>query len=140
MKTNSIIIYACFLIGITGFAQEKKTMSLKEAISIVITNSNEAVLANTKVTTSQLELETMKNNQYPSAKVSGQYMRLTNANVTSHLGGAGSGLDVSQLLIGQANVAMPVFSGFKLKTALMHRKLIQSTNIFFFAHQRTISN
>lgn len=136
MKTNSIIIYACFLIGITGFAQEKKTMSLKEAISIVITNSNEAVLANTKVTTSQLELETMKNNQYPSAKVSGQYMRLTNANVTSHLGGAGSGLDVSQLLIGQANVAMPVFSGFKLKNSINASENLYKAQTFSSSHTK----
>lgn len=136
MKTNSIIIYACFLIGITGFAQEKKTMSLKEAISIVITNSNEAVLANTKVTTSQLELETMKNNQYPSAKVSGQYMRLTNANVTSHLGGAGSGLDVSQLLIGQANVTMPVFSGFKLKNSINASENLYKAQTFSSSHTK----
>lgn len=136
MKTNSIIIYACFLIGITGFAQEKKTMSLKEAISIVITNSNEAVLANTKVTTSQLELETMKNNQYPSAKVSGQYMRLTNANVTSHLGGSGSGLDVSQLLIGQANVAMPVFSGFKLKNSINASENLYKAQTFSSSHTK----
>lgn len=136
MKTNSIIIYTCFLIGITGFAQEKKTMSLKEAISIVITNSNEAVLANTKVTTSQLELETMKNNQYPSAKVSGQYMRLTNANVTSHLGGAGSGLDVSQLLIGQANVTMPVFSGFKLKNSINASENLYKAQTFSSSHTK----
>lgn len=136
MKTNSIIIYACFLIGITGFAQEKKTMSLKEAISIVITNSNEAVLANTKVTTSQLELETMKNNQYPSAKVSGQYMRLTNANVTSHLGGSGSGLDVSQLLIGQANVAMLVFSGFKLKNSINASENLYKAQTFSSSHTK----
>ena len=120
MKTNKILTLTFILIGISfGFAQQKKTMSLKDAISLVISNSNEAVLANTKVTTSKLELEAMKNNQYPSAKLSGQYMRLTGANVTSHLGGSGGGgLDINQLLLGQATVSMPIFNGFKLKNSI----------------------
>jgi outer membrane protein TolC len=119
MKINKIVLLAFLFFGIiTSYSQERKKMSLKEAIELVITNSNEAVLANTKVETSKLELETMKNNQYPNAKISGQYMRLTGANVTSHLGSSGSGLDVSQLMLGQASVSMPVFSGFKLKNSI----------------------
>ena len=71
MKTNRIALLLFFLLGITsGYAQEKKTMSLKDAISLVISTSNEVNLANTKVATSKLELETMKNNQYPNAKIS----------------------------------------------------------------------
>jgi outer membrane protein TolC len=101
-----------------NFAQEKKTMSLTDAIDLVIHNSNEAVLANTKVAASKLEMEILKYNQYPSAKISGQYLKLTGANVNSHLGGAGGGLDVSQLLLGQANVSMPIFSGFKIKNSI----------------------
>ena len=108
MKTKPIVLVLFFLFGSAIItAQERKIMSLKEAVSLVVTNSNEAVLANTKVATSKLELETMKNNQYPTVKVSGQYLRLTGANVNSHLGGSGTGLDVSQLLLGQANVSMP---------------------------------
>ncbi|MFM7018723.1 TolC family protein [Flavobacterium sp.] len=94
-------------------------MSLTDAIALVINNSNEAVLANTKVAASKLEMEILKNNQYPSAKISGQYLKLTGANVNSHLGGAGGGLDVSQLLLGQANVSMPIFSGFKIKNSIV---------------------
>jgi outer membrane protein TolC len=119
MKINKIVLYAFLFFGIiSSYSQERKKMSLKEAVELVISNSNEAVLANTKVATSKLELETMKNNQYPSAKISGQYMRLTGANVTSHLGGSSGGLDVSQLIIGQASVSVPIFSGFKLKNSI----------------------
>jgi outer membrane protein TolC len=137
MKTNRILLLTFLLLGITSsFAQEKKTMSLKEAIALVISNSNEAVLANTKVSTSKLELETMKNNQYPSAKISGQYMHLTGANVKSNLGGSGSGLDVSQLLLGQASVSMPVFSGFKLKNSIDASENLYKSQTFSASHTK----
>jgi outer membrane protein len=111
-------------------------MSLKDAISLVISNSNEAVLANTKVATSQLELETMKNNQYPSAKLSGQYMRLTNANVKSNLGGSGAGPEISQLLLGQASVSMPIFSGFKLKNSIAASENLYKAQTFSASHTK----
>ena len=120
MKTKLMLGFLFFIsLSSKNFAQEKKTMSLTDAIALVINNSNEAVLANTKVTASKLEMEILKNNQYPSAKISGQYLKLTGANVNSHLGGAGGGLDVSQLLLGQANVSMPIFSGFKIKNSIV---------------------
>ena len=56
MKNNQIILLTFLMLCITtSYAQEKKTLSLKDAVALVITNSNEAVLANTKVTTSKLE-------------------------------------------------------------------------------------
>lgn len=135
MKTNRIALLLFFLLGITsGYAQEKKTMSLKDAISLVISTSNEVILANAKVATSKLELETIKNNQYPNAKISGQYMRLAGANVKSNLGG--SGLDVSQLMLAQASVAMPVFSGFKLKNSIAASENLYKSQTFLASHTK----
>lgn len=136
MKINRIVLLVFILLGITSKAQEKKTMSLKDAVSLVINSSNEALLANTKMATSKLELESMKNNQYPTVKASGQYMRLTGANVTSHLGGSGSGLDVSQLLLGQATVSMPIFSGFKLKNSILASENLYKAQTFSFSHTK----
>jgi outer membrane protein len=121
MKIKSKLLIVISFLGVTiGHAQERKILSLKEAISLVTTKSNEAVLANMKANTSKLEMETMKNNQYPSFKISGQYLHLTNANVESNLstGGSPSKIDVSSLLFGQANVSMPIFNGFKLKNSI----------------------
>lgn len=137
MKTKPIVLVLFFLFGSAVItAQERKIMSLKEAVSLVVTNSNEAVLANTKVATSKLELETMKNNQYPTVKVSGQYLRLTSANINSNLGGSGSGLDVSQLLLGQANVSMPIFSGFKLKNSIAASQNLYQAQSFAASHTK----
>lgn len=124
IKTLLSVIFLVF-VNFSMQGQERKKLSLKEAIELVISKSNEASLANLKVETSKLELETIKNNQYPSVKISGQYLRLTNANVDSNLGSnnsnpntSSSSPQVSQLLLGQANVAMPIFSGYKLKNSI----------------------
>ena len=125
MKIKTKLLIVISFLGVTiGYAQERKILSLKEAISLVTTNSNEAVLANMKVNTSKLEMETMKNNQYPNLKISGQFLQLTNANIDSKnkLGGSpsegSSPIKVSQLFLGQANVSMPIFNGFKLKNSI----------------------
>jgi outer membrane protein TolC len=137
MKTKPIVLSVLFLFGSAIItAQERKIMSLKEAVSLVVSNSNEVVLANTKVATSKLELETMKNNQYPTIKVSGQYLRLTNANVNSNLGGSGTALDVSQLLLGQANVSMPIFSGLKLKNSIAASQNLYQAQSFTASHTK----
>ncbi|MEC4004934.1 TolC family protein [Flavobacterium sp. SUN052] len=137
MKINKIALLTFLLFGIiTSYSQERKKLSLKDAVALVIANSNEAILANTKVETSKLELETLKNNQYPSAKISGQYMRLTGANVTSHLGGSGGGLDVSQLMLAQATVNMPIFSGFKLKNSIAASESLYKAQTFSASHTK----
>lgn len=137
MKTKPIVLVLFFLFGSAVItAQERKIISLKEAVSLVVTNSNEAVLANTKVATSKLELETMKNNQYPTVKVSGQYLRLTSANINSNLGGSGTGLEVSQLLLGQAKVSMPIFSGFKLKNSIAASQNLYQAQSFAASHTK----
>jgi outer membrane protein TolC len=126
MKIKKTILIAISFFGITvGYSQERKTLSLKEAIALATTKSNQANLADFKVATSKLEMETMKNNQYPNLKISGQFLQLTNANVDSSikLGGGSSSegsspVKVSQLFLGQANVSMPIFNGFKLKNSI----------------------
>ena len=60
MNINKLIIFALFSVGFVQ-AQENKTLSLKEAINIATTKSNQAILADTKVKTSEWEVKTLKN-------------------------------------------------------------------------------
>ncbi|SEP64149.1 TolC family protein [Flavobacterium urocaniciphilum] len=118
MNINKFIIFALFSFGF-NYAQENKTLSLKEAINIGITKSNQAILADTKVKTSEWDVKTVKNNQLPSASVSGQFFKLTKADVKGNLiQGSGGGVDINQLMIGQANVTVPVFNGFKIQNGI----------------------
>ena len=119
MKIKYKIIVLLFLTFSFVKAQEKKKMSLREAVEIAISNSNDVVLSNLKIETSKLELETVKNNLYPSLRLSGQYLRLNSASVDGPLLGGNNPNsakpEVSSLLLGQANLTVPLFQGFKLK-------------------------
>jgi len=131
------------LLGFTiGYSQERKVLSLKEAISIATSKSNEATLSNIKVNTSKLEMETMKNNQYPNMTISGQFSQLTNANVDSNLNSGNSSseksdpIKVSQLFLGQANVSMPLFNGFKLKNSISVSENLYKAETFSSTHTK----
>ncbi len=82
MKINKLVLLA-FLLMVFGKnqAQEKKLLTLKEAVEMAVNNSDAATLAKAKVETSKLELEVTKNNRYPNVKASGQYLRLSSAHV-----------------------------------------------------------
>lgn len=141
MKTKASLLLLFALLGsYSGQAQEKRKLTLKEAIEIALQNSTSANLAKTKVETAHLELDNTKNNQYPSAKISGQYMRLSSANVDSNIGSGNSSsepsapLKVDQLLLGQANVSMPIFSGFKIKNNIKASESLYKAETFSKKH------
>lgn len=143
MKIKTIILIAISSFGMTiGYSQERKILSLKEAIYLATTKSNQANLANLKVATSKLEMETVKNNQYPSLKVSGQFLQLTNANIDSKInlknssGGESSPIEVSQLFLGQANVFMPLFNGFKIKNSISASENLYKAQTFSSSHTK----
>jgi len=129
MKIKHILPGGLLLFTLALQAQEKKPLSLDEAISLAVTKSTEANLADTKVATSKLDLDNTKNNQYPDFKISGQYMRITNPTLKLRLPVADSeptdGTEtktaspkVNQIMFGQASFSMPLFSGFKLRNSV----------------------
>ena len=124
MKVSPFMLFGIFYIGISSVtAQEKTSLTLNEAINLAWTKSNEVTLANTKVKTKQYELQSKKNNQYPDLKLSGQYQRLTNATVDFKINQNNAGSKepqpiVNQLMIGQLNASVPVFSGFKIQNSI----------------------
>lgn len=122
MKSNSLRLGIFFLFGIFSVnAQEKKNISLEEAIQLAVTQSTEAKLADTKAATKEFEMQTVKNKQYPDVKVIGQYQRLTNADVDFKLGNpsqGGSTPKVNQLLLGNAMATVPLFAGFKVQNSI----------------------
>jgi outer membrane protein TolC len=145
MKRTKLLLAPLLLLALTqSWAQDKKLLTLKEAIEIALSNSEAAALAKTKVTSSQLELETIKNNQYPSLKASGQYLRLSSAHVDSNIqsnssSGSGSNtapLKIDQLVLGQVNATMPVFNGFKLKNSIEASRNMYEAETFSEKHSK----
>lgn len=131
MKSNTFLFLLVFLFGISNLkAQQKTSLSLHDAVAIALDKSDEVGLANTKVYTKNYELQAVKNNRYPDLKLSGQYLKLTNAKVdlkyksnsdpSSQNGTSqtNSSPKVNELILGQANMNLPLFSGFKLKNSI----------------------
>ena len=118
MKIKYIII-TLFVFIFSAESQEKKKMSLREAVEIAISKSNDAVLANSKIENTKLEVQIAKNNLYPNLRLSGQYLQLSSANLEGGLLGSGNPNierpNVNSLLLGQANLTMPLFQGFRIK-------------------------
>ena len=137
MKIKIIIL--CFLLTFSiNRAQELKKMSLSEAVEIAISKSNEALLADLKIETSQFELATVKNNLYPNLRLSGQYLRLNEPFLDGALLGNGSGTnqkpDVNSLLLGQANLTVPLFQGFRLKNNVAISEDFLKSQTYLSAH------
>lgn len=129
MKIKFLILSAILSLGIgTASAQEGKSLTLEQAVNLALTNSDEAKISASRVNTAKNELQVTKNNQYPDFKVSGQYQYLTGAKIDFPAATANTSEDpnaaptptpdVNQLLLGQANMSLPLFSGFKLKNAI----------------------
>ena len=138
MRNKKLWFSSIFFIVIFGaVAQQKTTLKLDEAIKIATTKSNEVMLANTKAATKKYELQTVKNNLYPNLKASGQFQKLANASVDFKLQNSNPDPNVTpapapkvnQLVIGQLNANMPIFSGFKLKNSIrLSENLYESEN------------
>ncbi|TDO71419.1 outer membrane protein TolC [Flavobacterium chryseum] len=120
MKINQLMLFGIFFIGISSIeAQEKTSLTLDEAVKMAWEKSNEVTLANTKVNTKKYELSTVKNNQYPDLKISGQYQRLTKASIDMPNQGESASLaSPDRAMIGMANLSLPLFSGFKIHNSI----------------------
>lgn len=138
--TTALILVFSFTTFSTQ-AQQQQTISITNAVTLAVENSDETKLANTKITSAENELNVTKNHQYPDVKLSGQYMYLTNADVNFKLNSAGSDTgsagsesqgmpNINQLLIGQANATLPLFSGFKLKNSIKASENMYQAAVF----------
>lgn len=120
MKISQLMLFGVFFIGISSIeAQEKTSLTLGEAVQMAWEKSNEVTLANTKVNTKKYELKTVKNNQYPDLKISGQYQRLTKASIDMPNQGESASLaSPDRAMLGMANLSLPIFAGFKIQSSI----------------------
>ncbi|PIF30866.1 outer membrane protein TolC [Flavobacterium sp. 9] len=120
MKISQLMLFGVFFIGISSVeAQEKTSLTLDEAVKLAWEKSNEVTLASTKVNTKKYELQSVKNNQYPDIKVSGQYQRLTKASIDMPNQGENASLaSPDRAMLGMANLSLPLFAGFKIQNSI----------------------
>lgn len=124
MKINKVGFILFILLSLSEvYAQERTKLDLSEAVQLAISKSFEAQLSETKAKTKALEYASSQNKQYPEVSLTGQYLRLTDADVALKLlpnssGNVAGSPVVNELLLGQANFNLPLFSGFKIQNSI----------------------
>lgn len=130
-KINNTVIALSFFIGIANTnAQEKKTLTLDEAVQLGIQNSKNLKIDAAKIEEATADLLEAKNRQLPDFKLSASYMRLTNAKVDIKFlnesgSGEGGGMAAPKsVFLGQANLSMPLYAGGKIKYGIESAKYL----------------
>ncbi len=129
-KINNSVLALALFVGIANTnAQEKKTLTLDEAVQLGIQNSKNLKIDAAKIEEATADLLEAKNRQLPELKVSGSYMYLPNKpNVNIKLPGVssegGSSPEVHQVAYGSVNLSVPIYSGGRIKYGIQSAKYL----------------
>ena len=96
-------------------AQEKKPISLQEAIELGVKNSKQLKNSHAKIEEATAALREAVEKKLPDAKVSASYLRLNSANVDlktkNNNGNGGTTPNISQAVYGILNASLPIYGG-----------------------------
>ncbi|SHF01702.1 TolC family protein [Chryseobacterium takakiae] len=124
---NSVIALALFIGVANANAQEKRMLTLDEAVQLGIQNSKNLKIDAAKIEEATADLLEAKNRQLPELKVSGSYMYLPlKPNINIKLPGVSgdSGPEVHQVAYGSANLSVPIYSGGRIKYGIESAKYL----------------
>ena len=103
-------------------AQERQPLTLDKAIELSLKNSNQLKSNRAQIEEANAALKEAEQKRLPDAKVSGSYMRLSNANFdlktqsnNSSGGSSNEAPDVSQAMYGIVSLSLPVYNGGRIR-------------------------
>ncbi|PUZ19774.1 Outer membrane protein TolC [Chitinophaga costaii] len=113
-------------------AQTARKLTLDEAIQLGLQNSKQLKLNQAQIDEATASLREAKDDRLPDLKLSGSYLRLNNPNITLRTGGSsdssGSGSSsspkVSSAMYGMASLALPLYTGGKIKYGIESAKYL----------------
>jgi outer membrane protein len=126
---NSVLALSLFM-GIAAInAQEKKQLTLDEAVQLGIQNSKNLKIDAAKIEETTADLLEAKNRQLPELKVSGSYMYLPikptiDLKLSSASGAASGAPEVHQVAYGSVNLSVPIYSGGRIKYGIQSAKYL----------------
>jgi len=123
---NSVIALSLFIGIANANAQEKKQLSLDEAVQLGIQNSKSLKIDAAKIEEATADLLAAKNRQLPDLSVSGSYLYLPlKPNIDLKIPGVASGgPEVHQVAYGSANLSVPIYSGGRIKYGIQSAKYL----------------
>lgn len=133
---KSVFALSILIFGNALNGQEKKSLSLDEAVMLGIQNSKNLKIDEAKIQEAIANYLEAKNSRLPSLKVSGSALALANADVNLQIG-AGSGGNspkANSAFYGNVAASLPLFTGGKIKYG------IQSAEYLIEAAKRSTEN
>ncbi len=127
-----LIIFPLFSLQMA--AQEKKTLSLNEAIDLGLQNSKQLKINQAKIEEATAAAKEAVERRLPDAKASASYLRLNAANVelktknNNNGGGTSPAVEqpkISQALYGLVNVSLPIYTGGKIRYGIESSKFLE---------------
>ena len=109
-----------FIFATIGFqAQEKRMLTLNEAVKLGIDNSKNLKIDAAKVQEATANFLEAKNNRLPSLKVSGTALALANADVNLKIlppsENGGNAVKANSAFLANVSASMPIYAGGKIK-------------------------
>ena len=119
-KINKLtFIFAIVLFGMNVQAQEKKVLTLNEAVKLGLENSKNLKIDAAKVQEATANFLEAKNNRLPSLKVSGTALALANADVNLKIlppsQNGGKAVKANSAFLANVSASMPIYAGGKIK-------------------------
>ncbi|MCU7615741.1 TolC family protein [Chryseobacterium sp. PBS4-4] len=124
---NSVIALSLFIGIANANAQEKKQLSLDEAVQLGIQNSKSLKIDAAKIEEATADLLAAKNRQLPDLSISGSYLYLPiKPTIDLKIPGVASagGPSVHQVAYGSANLSVPIYSGGRIKYGIQSAKYL----------------
>jgi outer membrane protein TolC len=113
-------------------AQDKKVLTLDEAINLGIANSKQLKSSQGKIEEATAALKEAVERRLPEAKVSGSYIRLNTANIdlktkNNNNGGGGTteSPKISQAMYGLLNLSLPIYTGGKIRYGIESSRFLE---------------
>lgn len=130
-QRNSIYLFASILLLSTQvYAQNTSILKLEEAIHLAIQNNQSIKIAKEKNVQATTNLQEAKNRRLPDFNINSQLLRVNQPLIDlrvklNNSGSSGSSApDVNQVVLAQANVAMPLFNGNKINYSIKANEYI----------------
>lgn len=131
---SSFFAISFLMLGIAANAQEKKSLTLDEAIMLGIQNSKYLKIDEAKIQEATANYLKAKNNRLPSLKVSGTALALANADVNLKILPAsqngGNTPKANSAFLGNVSASLPIFTGGKIKYGIQSAEyLIEASKL-----------
>lgn len=125
-----VLLIICSSFSLQMVAQQKKTLTLYDAIDLGLQNSKQLKINQAKIEEAVAATKEAVERRLPDVKASGSYVRLNAVNAEFKTANSGGGNPVeqpkiTQALYGLVNVSLPIYTGGKIRYGIESSKFLE---------------